>query len=352
MKTTKRVQRKSTSKNNPRQSTRWVDYRELKARVNVLDVLKHFHIGLPGQQGTQFYGPCPLPEHGGDRDNNTSFSVSSEKNAWRCLSHCGSGNVIDLFAQLSERDPSDKDQFRQAALEMQEVFSGASSQVPPSSPAASENEEGNPRSTPKTLHPNTPLSFTLQVKHDIPFLLQEKKLDLPLLKELGIGWAAKGMFAGRVVIPIHNASGELVAYAGRGLKENDIQKRGKYLFPKSFHKSLELFNQHRAAKLVEPWGFVVVVEGFFGALRWHQVGIPVVALMGSEMSKTQMRLLAKFTDTVWLMLDNDEPGQKAATKILPILAEYVFARRVLYPYGESSQPEDFTPEELLALIRG
>ena len=328
-----------------KKTSSWVDYKDLKTRVNVLDVLRHYNVELRSENQRQFYGTCPLPGHAGDRDNVSSFSVSSEKNAWRCLSHCGSGNVIDLFARLSGRDPSDKRDFREAALEMQEIFLPEKGSSPPP-------EHPKPAgSIPPILEPNPVLDFTLQVKPDIPFLMEEKKFDPDFLNGLGIGWVGKGMFSGRVAIPIHNAEGKLVAYAGRGLKDTDIRKRGKYLFPRAFHKSLELFNQHRAAALVEQWKGIVVVEGFFGALRWHQAGVPAVALMGCEISRSQIRRLSALTDRIWLMLDRDDAGREAQEKATVALARHVFVRMMPYPDGPGSEPEDFAPEELLSLIR-
>ena len=69
--------------------------------------------------------------------------------------------------------------------------------------------------------------------------------------------------AGRVVIPIHDENGFLVAYAGRSLDETDP----KYRFPPRFRKSLVLFNLHRAAAEGKS---VIVVEGFFDCFKVHQ----------------------------------------------------------------------------------
>lgn len=90
--------------------SKWVDYKDLKSKVNVSDVLRHFGINVPIEKGSQIYLPCPLPGHAGDGDNPKAFSANTEKNAWRCLTHCGSGNVIDLFCKLSGRP------FRQRSL--------------------------------------------------------------------------------------------------------------------------------------------------------------------------------------------------------------------------------------------
>ena len=332
------------------QST-WVDYKALKSQISILSVLQAFKIELPTQNGTQFYGACPIPAHSGDRDNKHAFSVNTEKGCYRCITHCGGGNVIDLYARLSNRDPSDKTVFREVAVEMQERFlNGSSTATPFPTPAPKPKKE-----VPKKPSENKPLTIRpLQLKHDIPFLLEEKKLPLELLEEFGIGFCNRGLFSGRVVVRLDNHKGELIGYAGRGMKEADITKRGRWMLPSGFSKSLQLFNQHRATPRVSDWDCVVVVEGFWSCLRWHMTGLPVVALMGSELSDEQLQRITEITDRVWLMLDNDKAGTKAQLKVLQKLASSVSVRLVNYPVDDEGndrqQPEDFTPDELKELI--
>jgi DNA primase len=75
---------------------------------------------------------------------------------------------------------------------------------------------------------------------------------VPERKRVGF-FAGKGSMHDRIVIPIHNSEGELVAYAGRSIDGSEP----RYKFPAGFHKSLELFNLHRVRREVS----VVLVEG-------------------------------------------------------------------------------------------
>ena len=256
--------------------------------------------------------------------------------------------MIDLYARLSNRDPSDKAVFREVAVEMQERFLNGSAPTDPSTIPTSKRK----KEVPQKPSENKPLTIRpLQVKSDIPYLLEEKKLPLELLEEFGIGFCNKGMFSGRVVVRLDNHKGELIGYAGRGMKESDIAKRGRWMLPKGFSKSLQLFNDHRARQRdIDQYG-LIVAEGFWSCLRWHLAGMPVVGLMGSELSDEQLQRILEITDRVWLMLDNDDTGKKATEKILPRLADRVHVRRVQYPDDvDHLQPEDFTPEELSSLI--
>ncbi len=335
----------------------WIDYAELKQRVSVTDVLRLHKVELT-QRGDNLVGPCPLPCHAGDRDNQGAFSVSIKRNCFRCFTSCGSGNVIDLHARFTQRDPDNASQFREAALELNELFPGGAGKAPKSakpgshktseSPASLE-EETNEAAAEEENVINEPLKFTLNLKADVPFLLDEKGFSEATIQSFGLGWCNKGMLAGRIVVPIHNADGEIIAYVGRGLKEADIGKRGRWLFPKGFRKGMELFNYHRLAEYDLEEQNLVVTEGFWSAIRLSEAGIPAVALMGCEISDQQCRLIEEVTDRVWLMLDRDKAGSNAVKQVITKLAQRVHVRLAPYPDdSDRSQPEAFTPEELKA----
>jgi DNA primase len=139
------------------------------------------------------------------------------------------------------------------------------------------------------------------------------------------------------VIPIHNSSGELVAYAGRSIDGAEP----RYKFPAGFHKSLELFNLHRVGGELS----VVLVEGFFDCMKVAQAGFPCVALMGSTMSKAQEDLLAEHFGEVILMLDADEAGRKATEEIGDRLRERVFLVKTIV-LNVDKQPDQFSTEEI------
>jgi DNA primase len=132
----------------------------------------------------------------------------------------------------------------------------------------------------------------------------------------------------RVVIPIHNEQGELIAYAGRWPGDDMPAQAGKYTFPPNFRKSLILFNLHRAREHATEG--LIVVEGFFTIFEFWQRGRKnVVALMGSSMSAEQERLIVETVGPkgrVLLALDNDEAGRKGSADALSRLTSQVFVR--------------------------
>jgi DNA primase len=155
----------------------------------------------------------------------------------------------------------------------------------------------------------------------------------------------------RIVFPIHNPAGELVAYTGRWPGEPP-DGTPKYKFPTGFKKSAELFNLHRAIQ--EPAeNPLVVVEGFFDAIRLHQLGIrKVVALMGSILSPAQEELLVRHTNphsSILIMLDEDDAGRFGREQMMMRLCTRVYVRVFKFD-TEGQQPEHLSAEDVAELL--
>ena len=192
---------------------------------------------------------------------------------------------------------------------------------------------------------NKPLDFTLKSVDASHEYLQKRGIHQDVAELFGVGYFfGKGSMSNRVVIPIHNRAGELVAYAGRVVDDSEP----KYNLPTGFHKSLELFNLHRATRTDTSRG-MIIVEGYFDVMKVHQAGFPnVVALMGSALSDHQEQLLIEHFDRVVVMLDGDEGGRAAAQEITPRLTKKIFFRIVDVPDG--TQPDRLASQEIQALL--
>jgi DNA primase len=181
--------------------------------------------------------------------------------------------------------------------------------------------------------------------------LKERGLSQETIRTFGLGFCTRGILAGRIAIPIHNAQGQLVAYAGRW-PGPPPDGQPKYRVPRGFRKSLEIFNLHRA-KTVDPAGPLVVVEGFFGCLRVWQSGVRrVVALMGSRMSDCQEELLVSAVGPkgrVALLLDEDEAGRKARAEVQAILSRRLLVQ-VIRLEKPGMQPDELSPAQLSQLL--
>ena len=198
---------------------------------------------------------------------------------------------------------------------------------------------------------NKPLGFEL-TKFDTehPYL-KERGLTADTILRFGIGFCASGSMAGRIVIPIHNVDGKVVAYAGRwpGNPPNDTPK---YRLPAGFRKSVEVFNLHRAIEARDDQP-LIIVEGFFDCIHLVQCGCDrTIALMGSTLSTVQEQLLRQHTTAetrIVLMLDEDEAGRAARAEIVQRLAIDRFLKIVQLP-EHLAQPDQLSADELAELI--
>ena len=122
-----------------------------------------------------------------------------------------------------------------------------------------------------------------------------------------------------LIIPIRDVHGRAVALMGRSLmSEVDRSNLGlpKYTNT-SFKKSKSLFGLNLTKDLIRAKNKAFVVEGNFDVITAYQNGMKnVVASSGTFLSKPQLLLLARYTDDVRLLFDNDDAGQEASGKIL------------------------------------
>jgi len=312
------------------------DFKSIKQRIPIDHVLARYGVKLRSVGPHTLCGPCPLPTHT-SRKSRESFSVNLSLQVWSCQSaSCIAarggrigGHLIDLVT-IMERCG-----LREAGLRLQDWFSvRAPHPAPVRAPAMASY----------AAEPNRPLGFALQgidTRH--PYLAQ-RGISPATARLFGVGmYHGDGFLAGRCVIPIRDEKSQLVAYVGRAVNSEEP----KYRFPAGFRKSQVLFNLDRAMQT--GGNKVIVVEGFFDALKVHQAGHPaVVALMGSSFSQRQSELLLIHFTSVTLMLDGDEPGWRAAEVIAKLLTPKVPVNKVELP--NRIQPDQLSSAEINVLV--
>jgi DNA primase len=319
----------------------WVDFGAVKQAVSLEAVLRHYQVPGLRKRRHQLVGRCPI--HRGQRDD--SFRASLGHNAFHCFACQASGNVLDFVAAMEQCS------IRQAALCLQRWFSlSGPDEVRPLGaaehpPGLAWRSVGKGELVREKEGRNPPLPFTLSgVDPAHPYLV-ERGIDPATAGEFGVGfYAGPGLQSGRIVIPIANARGQTVAYAGRALDG----RLPKYKLPAGFRKALELFNLHRA--LATGSKSVIVVEGYFDCLRVHRAGLPwVVALMGSSLSAEQENALREAFDRVVLLLDGDAAGHAASRAIAARLSRSCWVAEVKVPDG--AQPDQLSLAAIQQLLR-
>ena len=166
-----------------------------------------------------------------------------------------------------------------------------------------------------------------------------EKAGLILSKENTKGGENKAFdrFRGRVMFPIHNVSGRVIAFGARILKADKTQP--KYLnSPETsvYHKSEVLYGIFQAKQAIRHEDVCYLTEGYTDVISLHQAGIKnVVASSGTSLTTEQIRLIARFTPNVTILYDGDAAGIKAALRGLDmVLEEGLNLRLLLLPDGE------------------
>ena len=189
---------------------------------------------------------------------------------------------------------------------------------------------------------NERLAFELQDPDPDHEYLRARGFQSGTMKQFGVGYCAKGMMAGRIVVPIRNARGEPVAYAGRSVEETADEV---YKYSPTFCRELRVYNLHQAIRspLYADRGLVVVPD-FFDVFRIFDAGYDnAVALMNLEMSSEQEALLKRVVGA-GQKLTLFMPGASSTADLLYRLASVFFVH--LATLGDHAQPANLDTEDL------
>jgi DNA primase len=153
---------------------------------------------------------------------------------------------------------------------------------------------------------------------------------------------AYDFFRDRVMFPIHNVSGKVIAFGGRILKKSENQP--KYINTAEtelYHKSQILYGISQAKTEIRKQDVCYLVEGYTDVISLYQAGIKnVVASSGTALTKEQVQLIKRFTENIVILYDGDAAGVKAALRGLDIVLEQgLNVKLVLLPNNED--PDSF-----------
>ncbi|MBQ3082471.1 MAG: DNA primase [Alistipes sp.] len=171
---------------------------------------------------------------------------------------------------------------------------------------------------------------------------KEFLLSTGLSKERESDQSLYDRFRDRVIFPVHNISGRVVAFGARTLRSD--KEVAKYLnSPESeiYSKKNELYGLYFAKRAIQQQDCAIMVEGYLDVISMHQAGVEnVVASSGTSLTTEQIRLLGRFTRNMTVIYDGDSAGIKASLRgIDMILKEGMNVRVVSLPEGED--PDTF-----------
>lgn len=321
--------------------------------------------------GSGLMGRCPFPDH---PEKTASFSVSPSRQVYHCFGCQKSGNVITFlkdFNGLSFRDTIEYLANR-AQIELPRADSAQSDDGFRESQTMKELLlKANTLASDlyhyqlKTAAPDSLISDYLRQRHLSPesielfqlgyanenwdtlvLALAQSKISPSvstkgeLIRRKNEGGGYYDFFRSRLMFPIQNNLGQVIAFGGRVLDGG----QPKYLnSPETpvFQKSKTLYGLYQAARHIRTQDYAILVEGYMDVIALHQAGLPVaVAPMGTALTPDQARILARSTRNIVVLFDGDLAGQNAAIRSLPILFQAGLLPKGLF-LPEGLDPDDF-----------
>ena len=150
-------------------------------------------------------------------------------------------------------------------------------------------------------------------------------------------------YAGRVMFPITDEGGRVVAFGGRTLSSE--KKVAKYInSPETdiYHKSRVLYGLSLAKKSIQQKNICYLVEGYMDVIAMHQAGIEnVVASSGTSLTIEQIKAIHRFTPNIVVLYDGDEAGQKASDRAIPLLLEEGMNVKLLM-FPDNHDPDSYS----------
>ncbi len=329
---------------------------EVRSRADIVEVIGA-HVRLR-KAGRNFVGLCPF--HG---EKTPSFTVNREKGFFHCFG-CGVGGTVFNFlmkmdgatfpeavrslasrygitiAEETRRDPrasAERDAMLRAAEVASEFFAHVLWEERAGAPARDYlKKRGIDTETAKAFK----LGFALFQRNSAASLaaaltkrgLLEAGIRIGVLK--GGGPQAADMFYERVMFPIHDAAGRVIAFGGRVLDD----RLPKYInSPESplYSKARNLYGLAQARGAIAKADRAIVVEGYIDAIALAQAGFrETVASLGTALTVDQLRLLGRYTRNVFACFDGDKAGHSASIRAVRTFLEAgLLGRGIFIPQG-------------------
>lgn len=351
---------------------------KIKEAADIVEVVSDYvHLV---KRGANFMGLCPF-----HNERTPSFSVNRKRNICYCFSCHKGGSPVNFVMEkegisyhdalihlankygikVEEKELSAEE--RAAITEREEMLVANEWTMKQMQGALTDTEEGQnvglqyfyQRGITQEAIKAFRLGYALDDGFQLVSAAKTAGIDINILKKTGVvGTSQSGRdysrFRGRVIFPILNSSGKVIAFGGRDLKGGPA----KYInSPESsvYHKSNELYGIFQAKNEIVRQDRCFLVEGYMDVIGMWQAGIKnTVASSGTALTDGQIALIHRFTNKITLVYDGDNAGIKAALRGIDMLLSHKMDVSVLLlPDGDD--PDSFarkhTPEEFIEYVK-
>lgn len=316
----------------------------IKEKLDIVDFLRSYIQLSPA--GRNLKALCPFHQ-----EKTPSFIVSPDKKIWHCFG-CGEGGDIVTFLMKYEHL-----EFPEALRVLAERAGVPMKSLSPTQErefgilydiheSASEffvdelkkNEKIQKYLEKRGIKKDTIEEFGVgfsPLGDKLTLYLLKKKFELKDIMRAGLTQKWKGLnrdrFEGRIIFPIHNSFGKVVAFTGRIFQVREggeIDEAAKYLNSSDtpiFNKSKILYGLHKSKKGISESRSAFIVEGQTDLLMAWQSGIKnVIAVSGTALTRDHLERLKRFADTIYISFDNDDAGLHALERGIDIFHEFDF----------------------------
>ena len=332
---------------------------KIKEENDIVDIISET-VSLK-RSGSSYIGLCPF-----HNDKSPSFSVSQNKQIYKCFSCGESGNVITFVMKSKNMNFIEALKYLADKVNIPlDLGNGESKEVTRRKELLYKvNVEAGrfffynlmQNKIPKDyflnrgINPRTIRHFGLGYAKDgwsnLIYHLKKKGFKEDLLLEAGLILKNEkrgtfyDRFRNRVMFPVFDIKGRVIGFGGRVLDDS----KPKYLnSPETqiFHKGTNLYGLNFALKNKIPDRYFIIVEGYMDCISLHQYGITnAVASLGTALTTNQARMLKRYADKVIISYDADVAGQNATIRGLKILRDAGLDVRVLL-IPEGKDPDEF-----------
>ena len=339
---------------------------EIKARLPVSQVVRG-RVKLT-RSGREWNGPSPF-----NAETKPSFFVNDQKMAWFDFSAGKNGNIFDFlmeteglsFPEAVERLARDAglalplaspeaEAQEKARASLHEVLARAASYF-------SARLAGGQGGAARAYLAGRGIDPELQGRFRLGYALPEKYAlrdhlafaGIPTQTMIEAGLLIHGeditvpydRFRDRIVFPIHDSRGRVIAFGGRALAKDAPAKYLNSPETALFHKGAILYNHHCARKAAHADGQLIVVEGYVDVIAMTSAGFDAtVAPLGTALTSDQCELLWKMAEEPILCFDGDRAGRKAAYRAIDMALPLIGPGRSL---GFALLPEGEDPDDLV-----
>lgn len=316
------------------------------------------------KRGKNYFGLCPFHD-----ENTPSFSVAEDKQIYHCFGCKKGGNVISFMMEieglsfyeslsyladraeisLPEIQPAERTAEGEENAQLLEAYDWLAKLYHHILRFSADGDEGLTYFTDRGITEESIHTFQLgfapnQANFTASFL-EKKGFHRQLLIKAGLLSEREGNdvtdpFRGRVIFPIRNHIGKVIAFGGRTLSDGQPKYLNSAESP-LFQKSQMLYNFDVARKHMRKTNEVVLCEGQMDTIAITQAGVPyVVATLGTALTEYQAQLLTRYVDTVILCYDGDDAGVEASYRAALLLQKSGCTVKVSY-LSNDMDPDGF-----------